>query len=279
MGTFLSFPEDWNTWPQIPQEGHHPAPELPPDWCPAPQQKAADLLRRWQRVMTGSQMIESLITMNPQGSHLTLGEPQFPALSNGVIRTSLLGLMWDGVTTRRIYYSKAVTTLGMHPMWQVIYVLSFPPYIHPIREVLWVVSTSQRLNGLPKLSQPVSGEVGIWVQSDYVTHPSILLVMQHMSVGREIQALRKFPIGRSPQSPHLTRWLLNRLQWLLNHLHPMTPPHRLPQEPTLRQKEALGTSEPSLPCSLLIPTSSLPYSEELHELLFQQEEKVPSHES
>lgn len=106
-------------------------------------------------------MIESLITMNPQGSHLTLGEPQFPALSNGVIRTSLLGLMWDGVTTHRIYYIKAVTTLGMHPMWQVIYVLSFPPYIHPIREVLWVVSTSQRLNGLPKLSQPVSGEVGI----------------------------------------------------------------------------------------------------------------------
>lgn len=105
-------------------------------------------------------MIESLITMNPQGSHLTLGEPQFPALSNGAIRTSLLGLMWDGVTMRRTY-SKAVTTLGMHPMWQVIYVLSFTPYIHPVKEILWVVSTSQRLNDLPKLSQPVSGEIGI----------------------------------------------------------------------------------------------------------------------
>lgn len=68
--------------------------------------------------------------------------------------------MWDGVTLHRIY-SKAVTTLGMHPLWQVIDVFSFTPYIHPIREVLWVVSTSQRLNGLPKLSQPVNGEVEI----------------------------------------------------------------------------------------------------------------------
>lgn len=63
---------------------------------------------------------------------------------------------------------------------------------------------------------------------------------------------------------------------------PSPPNDPSPQAPTgahLRQKEALGTSEPSLPCSLLISTSSLPYSEELHEPLFQQEEKVPSHES
>lgn len=64
--------------------------------------------------MTGSQRTESLITVNPQGSYLTLGEPQFPPLPNGAIRTSLLGLLWGGVAIGRIH-SMATKTLGMHP--------------------------------------------------------------------------------------------------------------------------------------------------------------------
>lgn len=80
--------------------------------------------------MTGSQRIESLITVNTQGSYLTLGEPQFPPRPNGAIRTFLLGLLWDGVTIGQIH-SMAIKTLGMHPVWQVIYVLSLIYSLHP----------------------------------------------------------------------------------------------------------------------------------------------------
>lgn len=80
--------------------------------------------------MTGSQRIEFLITVNPQGSDLTLGEPQVPPPPNGAIRTFLLGLLWDGATTGQIH-SMAIKTLGMHPVWQVIYVLSLIYSLHP----------------------------------------------------------------------------------------------------------------------------------------------------
>lgn len=130
MGTFLSSQKtaelDHRTH-RRPTVQHQ---RFPPNWCPAPLQRAAELLRRWQRVMTGSQRSESLIAVSPRGSYLTLGEPQFPPLPNGAIRTSLLGWLWDGVTTGRIH-SMAIKTLGMHPVWQVIYVLSLLYSLHP----------------------------------------------------------------------------------------------------------------------------------------------------
>lgn len=112
------------------RRANRPAPQSPTQWCPAALQKAANLLRRWQRVMTGSQRMESLITAHPRGSYLTLGEPQFPLLPHGAIRTSLLGPLWDGVTKGRIH-SMAIKTLGVHPVWQVIYVFSFVYSLHP----------------------------------------------------------------------------------------------------------------------------------------------------
>lgn len=68
--------------------------------------------------MNGRQRIESLITVNPRGRHLTLGEPQLSPLPNGAIRTSHLGLLWNGVTMRRIHRipGMAVTVLGVHPV-------------------------------------------------------------------------------------------------------------------------------------------------------------------
>lgn len=68
--------------------------------------------------MNVRQRIESLITVNPQGSHLTLGEPQLSPLPNGAIRTYHLGLLWNGVTMCRIHRIRgtAVTTLGVYPV-------------------------------------------------------------------------------------------------------------------------------------------------------------------
>lgn len=68
--------------------------------------------------MNGRQRIESLITVNPRGSHLTLGEPQLSPLPYGAIRTSHLGWLWNGVTMRRIHRIRgmAVTALGAHPV-------------------------------------------------------------------------------------------------------------------------------------------------------------------
>ena len=63
------------------------------------------------------------------------------------------------------------------------------------------------------------------------------------------QALRALPMERSPphQSPHHTR------SARVPELSPPKGP--FPQEPTLRQKEAVSALEPSLPC-FLIPTGS-----------------------
>lgn len=52
-----------------------------------------------------------------------------------------MGLLWDGVTTHRIR-STTVTTLGVHPMWQVVYVLSLVSALYP----LYQGDTSGRLH-------------------------------------------------------------------------------------------------------------------------------------
>lgn len=61
--------------------------------------------------MPGSQRIKPLMTANLQESYLTLGGTQLPPLPNGANRTSFLGLLWNGETTRQTH-SIAMATLS-----------------------------------------------------------------------------------------------------------------------------------------------------------------------
>lgn len=136
--------------------------------------------------------------------------------------------------------------------------LSFTPCIDSTVDVLFVVSISQSFKVCPTV--PTSQWWSRNLKPEWLCHTSrhTLLVMQRICRERG-QALRELPIERSTPS-HVTS---PDLQWLLNCLHPMTPSHRLSQEPTLRQKGALSSLEASLPCSPLIPTCSPLHAEEL----------------
>lgn len=166
---------------------------------------------------------------------------------------------------------------GVHPVY--LCFLSFTPCIDPAREVLWVVSISQRFKGPPKPSHPVSGEAGLWTHSSYVTHQVHSPGEAACDCMERSQTLREMPMEKSPsptapahqvsesswalytQGLRSPLWGRKRLPVLFSHLNPVTPHqekwHGDPSLPRRKIPVLKGENSPK-PWVIIIIVTGLP---------------------